>query len=147
MTERPGYIVRLERTFDAPAEAVFDAWMDAEVMRRWFHVEPDWETPEAEVNPRVGGRVRIVMRRPDGSEVGASGEYTEIDRPRRLAMTWTFNDHPSNEQLLELSFTESGGTTTVVLVNSGISSEERRDAQDWGWHGCLDRLERALTAG
>jgi uncharacterized protein YndB with AHSA1/START domain len=146
MTELPGYVVRIERTFEAPAEDVFDAWTSAEVMRRWFHVAPDWETPEAEVDPRVGGRVRIVMRRPDGSEVGASGEYTEIDRPRRLVMTWTFNDHPSNQQLIELSFTESEGTTTVVMVNSGISSAERRDSQDWGWHGCLDRLEGALAA-
>jgi uncharacterized protein YndB with AHSA1/START domain len=26
MTERPGRAVRIERTFDAPAEEVFDAW-------------------------------------------------------------------------------------------------------------------------
>jgi uncharacterized protein YndB with AHSA1/START domain len=29
-----GYVVRIERAFDAPAEAVFDAWTSAEVMRR-----------------------------------------------------------------------------------------------------------------
>jgi len=146
MTQPPGYLVRIERTFDAPAEAVFDAWTSAEVMRRWFHVAPDWETPEAEVDLRVGGKVRVVMRRPDGSEIGAGGEYTEIDRPRRLAMTWSFTDEPTNRQLIELSFSESEGSTTVVMVNSGISTDERRDAQDWGWHGCLELLERVLTA-
>jgi uncharacterized protein YndB with AHSA1/START domain len=146
MTEPPGYVVRIERSFDAPAEAVFDAWTSAEVMRRWFHVAPDWETPEAEVDLRVGGRVRVVMRRPDGTEVGAGGEYTEIDRPKRLVMTWTFSDEPSNRQLIELSFSESEGSTTVVLINTGISTHERRDAQEWGWHGCLDMLERVLNA-
>jgi uncharacterized protein YndB with AHSA1/START domain len=138
-------VVRIERTFAASAEAVFDAWTSPEVMRRWLHPAADWETPEAEVDLRVGGKVRVVMRRPDGSEIEAWGEYTLIDRPHRLVMTWMFGDEPSNEQLIELSFTESEGATTVVLVNSGISTEERRDAQDWGWHGCLDELGRTLA--
>jgi len=116
-----------------------------EVMRRWLHPAPDWDTPEAEVDLRVGGKVRVVMRKPDGAEVEAQGEYTLIDRPRRLVMTWTFGDDPSNQQLIELSFSESGGSTTVLMVNSGISTSERRDAQDWGWHGCLDELERVLA--
>lgn len=145
MTEQSGHVVRIQRTFAAPAEAVFDAWVSPEVMRRWFHVGPDWETPEAEVDLRVGGRVRVLMRRPDGREAGARGEYTLIDRPHRLVMRWTFDLEPSNEQLVELSFSESEGSTTVVMVNSGISTDERRRDQDWGWRGCLDRLERELS--
>jgi uncharacterized protein YndB with AHSA1/START domain len=145
MTELPGYVVRIERTFNSPPEAVFDAWTSPEVMRRWFHVAPDWDTPEAEVDLRVGGKVRIVMRRPDGTEAAARGEYTLIDRPHRLEMAWTFDDDPSNRQVIELSFSESDGSTTVVMVNSGISTDERRDAQDHGWRGCLDNLERALA--
>jgi uncharacterized protein YndB with AHSA1/START domain len=140
------YVVRIERTFAAPADAVFDAWTSAEVMRRWFHVGPDWETPEAEVDLRVGGKVRVLMRRPDGTEAGASGEYTVIDRPHRLEMTWTFDDEPSNRQRIELFFSESAGSTTVVMINSGISTDERRDGQRAGWHGCFDELARALTS-
>jgi uncharacterized protein YndB with AHSA1/START domain len=145
VTEESRHVVRIERTFAASAQEVFDAWTSPEVMRRWFHPAPDWETPQAEVDLRVGGRVRVVMGRPDGTEVEAQGEYTLIDRPRRLVMTWTFDDDPSNEQLLELSFSESEGATAVLLVNTGISTEDRRDAQDWGWHGCLEELERALA--
>jgi uncharacterized protein YndB with AHSA1/START domain len=140
-----GHVVRIERTFAAPAEDVFDAWTSPEVMRRWLHPGPDWETPEAEVDLRVGGKIQVVMRRPDGTEAKAQGEYTLIDRPHRLVMTWTFDDDPSNEQLIELSFSESEGSTTVLLVNSRISTSERRDGQDWGWHGCLDQLERELA--
>lgn len=138
--------LRIERSFDAPAEAVFDAWTSREVMRRWFHCGPDWETPVAEVDLRVGGRVRVVMRRPDGTTAEAHGEYTLIQRPHRLVMKWTFEDEPTNQQLLDISFTESGGSTTVVLVNSEISSDERRNNQDWGWRACLDQLGRALSA-
>jgi uncharacterized protein YndB with AHSA1/START domain len=136
--------LRIERSFPASAEDVFDAWTSPEVMQRWLHCGPDWETPVAEVDLRVGGAVRIVMRRPDGREAGARGEYTEIDRPHRLVMTWAFDDVPSNQQLIELDFSESGGMTTVVLTNRDISTEERRDGQDEGWRGCLDQLERLL---
>jgi uncharacterized protein YndB with AHSA1/START domain len=115
-------------------------------MRRWLHCGPDWDTPVAEVDLRVGGKIRVVMRKPDGAEVEAQGVFTVIDRPHRLVMTWTFDDDPSNEQLLELSFRESEGATTVMLVNSRISTDERRDEQAEGWHGCLQALER-LFAG
>jgi uncharacterized protein YndB with AHSA1/START domain len=145
MTEETGHVVRIERTFDASAEDVFDAWTSPEVMRRWLHVRPDWETPTAEVDLRVGGKVRIVMRTPEGVRAGMGGEYMLIDRPHRLVMTWTFDDDPTNEQLIELSFTEAEGATTVRMVNSRISTGERRESQDDGWNGCLDELERALA--
>jgi uncharacterized protein YndB with AHSA1/START domain len=145
VTEGPGYVVRIERTFAASAEEVFDAWTSPEVMRRWFHCFADWNTPVAEVDLQVGGKVRVVMRRPDGGEAGMHGEYRLIDRPHRLVMTWTFEDYPSDEQLIELTFAESEGSTTVVLVNSRISTDGRRDAQDVGWYGCLIELERALV--
>jgi uncharacterized protein YndB with AHSA1/START domain len=145
VSEDPGRTVRIERTFAASAEDVFDAWTSPEVMRRWLHVAPDWETPVAEVDLRPGGKVRVVMRRPDGTEAGARGEYTLIDRPRRLVRRWTFDVDPANEQLIELTFLESAGSTTVLLLNSGISTEVRRESQDEGWRGCLAELERALT--
>jgi uncharacterized protein YndB with AHSA1/START domain len=79
-------------------------------------------TSDDRVDLRAGGKVRVVMRRPDGTEVGASGEYTLIDRPQRLEITWTFDDDPSNRQLIELSFSESEGSTTVVMINSGTTN-------------------------
>jgi uncharacterized protein YndB with AHSA1/START domain len=145
VSAQPDRVVRIERTFDASAEDVFDAWTSPEVMRRWLHCAADWETPVAEVDLRVGGKVLVIMRRPDGRESRLEGEYTLIDRPNRLEMTWTFDDDPDNEQVIELSFTESGGATRVLLVNSGISTDARRDGQDEGWRGCIDQLERMLS--
>lgn len=146
MSEEPGHVVRIERTFGAAPEEVFDAWTSPEVMRRWFHCGPDWETPEAEVDLRVGGHVRVLMRQPDGTLAGGQGQYTVIDRPHRLVMAWAFDDDPSNEQVIELTFTaQADGSTTVLLVNRRISTDPRRDAQDQGWRGCLDELERMLA--
>lgn len=79
------------------------------------------------------------------AEDGAGGEYAVIEPPHRLVFSWTFDDDPSNTQLIELEFSEREGVTTVVMFNSAISSERRRDQQMGGWHECFDNLERALA--
>jgi uncharacterized protein YndB with AHSA1/START domain len=61
-------------------------------------------------------------------------------------MSWTFDEEPANQQLIELSFSEADGSTTVLMVNSAIASEERREDQDRGWRACLDELERVLVS-
>ena len=121
VTEEATRVVRIERTFDAPAEDVFDAWTSEEVIGRWFRPRAGLAGGDAEVDLRVGGKVRVVMRTPDGEPVGAGGEYTLIERPHRLAFTWTFDDDPSNQQMIELEFIERDGATTVLFVNSDIS--------------------------
>jgi uncharacterized protein YndB with AHSA1/START domain len=144
VAEEAARVVRIERTFDAPAEDVFDAWTNEEVIKRWFIPGKGWQEPSAEVDLRVGGKIRVVMRDPDGEPVEAGGEYTLIERPHRLAFTWTFDDDPSNEQMIELEFSERDGVTTVLFVNSDISEESRRDAQYEGWSTCFDEMERVL---
>jgi uncharacterized protein YndB with AHSA1/START domain len=146
VSEDTGHVLRIERTFEATAEEVFDAWTSPEVMRRWFHAVADWDTPVAEVDLRIGGRVRVVMRSPDGQERSMGGEYRLIERPHRLVMTWTFyDDHPGNEQLIELTFSESEGSTTVLMTNSRISTDDRLESQNVGWNGCFNELQRVLT--
>jgi uncharacterized protein YndB with AHSA1/START domain len=136
--------LRMERTFHAPVQAVFDAWTSAEVMRRWWHVEHDWATTEAVVDLRIGGAVRVVMRNPHtGVEYGGGGQYTEIDPPNRLAFTWIWDDNDTR-QLIELDFEEADGITTVRLTNSGLWSEEAVRSHEEGWTGALENLERTL---
>jgi uncharacterized protein YndB with AHSA1/START domain len=146
MTESGGLVLRIERTFDAPIEDVFEAWTSEEVLRRWWHAEPDWETPSAQVDLRVGGKLRIVMRDPEeGADYGGSGEYMVIDPPRRLAFTWVWDDDPSHPQLIELEFSEQDGVTTVLMTNSGITTETGRDEHEDGWRKCFDNLDRTLA--
>lgn len=146
MTEHRARVLRIERTFDAPVERVFEAWTSGEVLRRWLHGKRDWETPTAEVDLRVGGRIRIVMRDPsDGTEAGATGEYHVVEPPRTLVFTWVWDDHPDHPQLIELEFSERDGRTTVLMTNSAIHTDGRLTSQERGWHICYDNLERMLA--
>ena len=136
--------LRMERTFNAPAQKVFDAWTSEEVMRRWWHAEHDWETTEATVDLEVGGEVRVVMRNPhDGSEYGGGGRYTEIDPPRRLAFTWIWDDNPTRT-LIEIEFEEADGATTVRFTHSDLWSEDAVRSHEGGWGRAMDNLERTL---
>jgi uncharacterized protein YndB with AHSA1/START domain len=146
MTEHRTRVLRIERTFDAPIERVFEAWTSEEVLRRWLHGMPGWETPTALVDLRVGGTIRIVMRDPtDGTEAGAAGEYSVVEPPRRLVFTWVWDDQPDQPQLIELEFSERDGRTTVLMTNSAISTDRRLESQERGWQHCYDNLERLLA--
>lgn len=139
--------LRLQRTYQAPAQAVFDAWTSEEVLRRWFHAQHDWETPEAFVDLQVGGEVRVVMRNPHtGDEHGGGGRYTEIDPPRRVAFTWLW-DEETTRTLIEIDFEEVDGATTVRFTHTGLWDEAAVRAHEGGWTRCLDNLGRVLEAG
>jgi uncharacterized protein YndB with AHSA1/START domain len=141
-----GETLRIERTYEAPAEAVFDAWTSEEVLRRWWRAERDWETPEAQVEVWVGGAIRIVMRGADGAAHGARGTYTEVDRPRRLVFTWTW-DSSERETLIEIEFAETAGATTVTFTHSGLADEESVRSHEYGWSNILAELGRYLEDG
>lgn len=132
----------IERSFAAPAKAVFEAWTNPEVMRRWWHPEPDWDTPHAESDLRVGGALRVVMRDADGADHGGGGEYTVVDPHERLSFTWTWDDEEGWTSLVELIFTEDAGRTRVVMNHSGLRSAEDAAGHEEGWRNALDNLER-----
>jgi uncharacterized protein YndB with AHSA1/START domain len=139
-----GQTLRIERTFRAPVEAVFDAWTSEEVMRRWWRVERDWETTVAEVDLRIGGEVRVVMRDPaKDTEFGGGGRYTEIDPPRRLAFTWLW-DGDTRRMLIEIDFEEADGGTHVTFTHSGLWDEDAVRAHRDGWTRVFQNLARVV---
>jgi uncharacterized protein YndB with AHSA1/START domain len=137
--------LRLQRTYEAPATAVFDAWTSEEVLRRWWQVEREWTTSEAQVDLRLGGAVRVVMHDPaKDADYGGGGVYTEIDRPHRLAFTWLW-DEDTRRTLIEIDFVEADGATTVTFTHSGLWDEEAVRDHEYGWSRILDRLGEDLT--
>ena len=136
--------LHIERTVQAPVERVFDAWTSEEVLLRWWHAEVGWETSDAEVDLRVGGAVRVVMRDPaEGRDVGGGGIYTEVDPPRRLAFTWTW-DGDTRQMLIEIDFEEAGDATNVRFTHSLLWDEEAARRHEYGWNKLFDNLERTL---
>jgi uncharacterized protein YndB with AHSA1/START domain len=142
-------VLRLERTFKAQVEVVFEAWTSPQLLRRWWPAGPEWETPVADVDARVGGRLRLVMRNPSGEEFGGGGEYIEISPPHRVVFTWTWDGHEGHRgtQLIEVDLEERDDRTTrLVLTNRGLEDEEAKRLHREGWELSFDNLERVLAA-
>ena len=113
-------------------------------MRRWWQAERGWETAAAEVDLRVGGDVRVVMRDPAKDvEYGGGGRYTEIDPPTRLAFTWIW-DGETRRTLIEIDFEETDDGTKVSFTHSGLWDEETVRSHTRGWSNVFDNLGRML---
>jgi glutathione S-transferase len=137
--------VRVERTFEAPAEAVFDAWTNPEVLRRWWKANPAWDPAVAEVDLRVGGGYRLTMRNPDsGEDLVVYGTYREVSRPERLVYSWAWEGtgpYAGHESEVAVTFQEDApGRTTVVIEHAGLLDATSRENHARGWQGVLESL-------
>jgi uncharacterized protein YndB with AHSA1/START domain len=142
--------LRVERSFDASPEEVFDAWTSPEVLRRWWAVHPQGSTPVAEVDLRVGGRYRLTMEAPDGSRHTVVGEYREVERPSRLVYSWQWeldSGERGHISTVTVAFLPRDGRTQVVLEHTELPDAESRDQHAQGWSACLAVLrERGFSA-
>jgi uncharacterized protein YndB with AHSA1/START domain len=85
--------LKMTRRFDAAPERMFDAWTDPSLAHGWLFTTPESESHGAETDLRVGGAWKIVDRR-GGADYTATGQYLEIDRPRRLVFTFGMPQFP-----------------------------------------------------
>jgi uncharacterized protein YndB with AHSA1/START domain len=79
-------VVRVSYRFDASAERVYDAFLDPEKASKFMFTTPTGEIVRCEIDARVGGAYTIVDRR-NGEDVEHTGEYIELERPRRIVFT------------------------------------------------------------
>jgi uncharacterized protein YndB with AHSA1/START domain len=114
----------LTRIFDAPRSLVYDALTKPELLTRWFGPR-GWSLVVCDVDLRVGGAWRFVLRGADGSEMGMRGVYRELVRPERTVHTESFDDYPS-ESLVTGVLVEQDGKTTLT----GTVLYESREIRD-----------------
>jgi len=98
----------------------------------------------AETELRVGGRFRVRFRVLDGSEHESSGEYLEVERPHRLAMSWRWvgGEEDPGESLVEIDLRAIPEGTELTFTHSRLHDEATRRGHEEGWSGALDKLER-----
>ena len=133
----------LVRRIAARPTIVFDALIAPEGIAHWWGPD-DGPVLIAQTDVRVGGRFRVRFRMRDGSEHESSGEYLEVRRPERLAMSWRWlcGEEDPNELRVEIELRPVPGGTELTLTHSALFSEETRRSHEQGWGGALDKLER-----
>jgi uncharacterized protein YndB with AHSA1/START domain/predicted Ser/Thr protein kinase len=149
LARTPESTIRLEQRVNASAEQVFAAWLDPQVMTRWYAPTDDFKPTQAEVDPQVGGRYRVGMFPPGQDQpVIVTGQYCRIDRPRSLSFTWSWITPraDTHETQVTLDFHAQGEATDVTLTHERFRDEALRNDHANGWAGCLERLSRKVGA-
>jgi uncharacterized protein YndB with AHSA1/START domain len=141
--------VRITRTFDAPRELVFRAWLDPDQLTVWI-APAGLEVPRSsvEVDARPGGVIAYAMVDPSsGREYPTRFEIVELAEPELLLL----ESPPQPEfgfverMTTRVVFEEDGDRTTVTITQGPHTDETAPDAQA-GWNSVLDNLD-ALLAG
>ena len=137
--------ILIARTFDAPARIVFEAITRPEHVRRWWAPRTRGEMLTCEVDLRVGGAWRYVMRTTTGMEVGFSGKILELDAPTRIVQTEVFDPFPEAVSVVTVTLTEKEGKTRLESRILYPSKEVRDQVIASGMEGGMRESYLQLT--
>jgi len=133
----------IKRTFDAPADLVFSMWSDPEHFKNWMGPET-FDCPVVDMDFRVGGAFRAMIRSGEHGENWFGGVYKEIEPPTKLVFTFIWDSGgPSDgvEILITILFRETGGKTEQIFHQTGIATVQSRDSQMGGWSSAFNKQQ------
>jgi len=149
-----GYEITLIRSFKAPAELVFDCFIDPVHFAQWWGPLGCVNTLH-KLDARPGGEISLRMAGPGYDHV-MGGEFVEIDRPRRLVFLSKAFEAPGGGWGIvnrnTLSFEERDGLTRLTLR----TRVEKADGElvlgalggmKAGWGQSLERLGDLVGGG
>jgi len=129
-----GIVVERQLEIAASPETVWELLTDPDQATRWMG-------QEAAFDLRPGGAYRV------GVIPGnvASGEFVEIDPPRRLAYTWGWEGGGASSVLpgstiVEFELSPSGNGTLLRFRHRDLPSAESASSHAHGWDHYLQRL-------
>jgi uncharacterized protein YndB with AHSA1/START domain len=143
--------VTFTRVFNAPRALVWNAWTDPKMMAQWFGPR-GFTNPVCELDVRVGGSLRIVMRGPDGNDYPMKGVFREVKTLERLVFSNIATDKDGNH-LLEgettVIFAENDGKTTLTLKTYAAGlvpiASQMLAGMEAGWTQSIDKLQELVT--
>jgi uncharacterized protein YndB with AHSA1/START domain len=156
------------KTFNASPEAVWKAWTDPEMIKKWWGPE-GFTAPSAKVDLKVGGKYVYAMQGPAGSEwdrvMYSAGVFKEIIPYKKIVVTDYFSDAEGNmiqpseegqdpnfpeETIVTVLFEEvdSGRTKLSVIYPKPETAEQldamKKSGMEEGWMQTLNKLQIAL---
>jgi uncharacterized protein YndB with AHSA1/START domain len=129
--------IELEMIVDAAPEPVWRAFVDAELLTLWW-------AQEADCDPVPGG---VLEARWPTMGWTMRGTYLELDPPRTVAFTWSWDHEPDTPvRTVRVSLAPHGDGTRLTLTHGDYSAsdaEERRGHLE-GWQHFLPKLAAAV---
>ena len=131
--------IEVTQFIDAPPDVVWPHFTDPAAYARWMGSDVD-------LDPSPGGIYSVTMK----EGLLASGEFVELDPPRRLVFTWGWEHDPlvpPGSTRVEISLVATDGGTLVRLRHHGLPTRESCEHHTMGWTQYLGRLEVVVGGG
>ena len=126
--------ITVARTVPAPAEEVFDVWLDPHSPGGpWFGAA------RVILNPFVDGLFYSAVTH-EGKTWPHYGRFIAIERPLRVEHTWVSEATKGIETIVTVTFEPQGEQTNVTLTHSGVPDDEMGRKHKDGWTFVLSAL-------
>jgi uncharacterized protein YndB with AHSA1/START domain len=145
MDQKP-ILLQVSRDLAAPAEKVYDAWLDPKLAGRFLFATTQGKMVRAEVDARVGGRFLFTDRR-DGEDIDHTGTYLELVRPTRIVFTFGVPKFSPNEDRITLDITPRGPASCTITLTHEMQPDmaHMKDRSQHGWTMILENLSNTVV--
>ncbi len=127
--------ITISASINASAEQVWTCWNEPIHITQWCSASPDWHTPRAENDLRIGGRFLTRMEAKDGSfGFDFSGTYTDVVIRKYIA--YTLDDN----RTVSIQFDTQDGVTNIEETFE-MENENPEEMQRMGWQAILDKFK------
>jgi uncharacterized protein YndB with AHSA1/START domain len=133
--------VRLHRVLRAPAEVVYNAFLNPHALAKW--IAPHGFTCEVhEIDPRVGGGYRMSFANfRTGQTHAFGGTYLELTPGQRLRYTDEFEDpNLPGEMQVTITLRPVVCGTELTIVQEGLPTQIPVELCYLGWQESLNQL-------
>ena len=132
--------VTITRVLKAPIALVWEAMTEPKHLVHWYHADEDWTTPFAEMDMKVGGKIRIGFGSPDGkNDFVFTGTFTEVTPPKFMA--YAIDDG----RAVTTRLTELGPKQTKLEVTFALETTFSEEQQRDGWTKMYVHLDQYLA--
>ena len=132
--------ITVARTISAPAESVFDLWLDSKSPGG-----PWYGSDRVIVNPVVDGLFYIAVKH-EGRVWPHFGRFLQLARPTIVTYTWMSEATKGAESTVTITFEPRGDHTEVTLHHTGIPDDEMGRQHKDGWTWALSILAERFAA-
>jgi uncharacterized protein YndB with AHSA1/START domain len=128
--------ITVQTTVKAPVDKVWKFWTQPEHIVKWCFASPEWHTPKAQNDLRVGGRFVSRMEARDGSMgFDFGGLYDDVQMNELIAYTM------DDGRMVSVNF-QSIGNETNITETFEAENENPIEMQRGGWQAIMDSFKK-----
>jgi uncharacterized protein YndB with AHSA1/START domain len=139
----PAAVVR--QRLPAPPEVVYEEWTDPGKLAQWMCPRPA-RCLNVRADPRIGGTVAFDIEE-DGQRFQVSGHYLTLDRPHRLAFTWSCSTWPDPglQSVVTVTIEADGREASIMTIRHTLLPPGLVPQHAAGWTLVASQLAAALA--